>query len=213
MIDLKLLQKIKEAVGKRNRKHVTAADVLACVSKESGGVPIFHANDKLLAANLRAAEKITGISQDQIKQTMIIQSGPYQGEIAKFRAEPGYWKWAQNYKSAFKNTDLLLLSCSFGLGQKMTRWYVAGVPVGEWIPNIKGFMGNVPLQLLYCAGDLDALMVQTKGDKALAFTRYNAGPSANKNWPAYKAYGLPVFEKSLVLAKEIEKISTEETQG
>ena len=78
MIDLKLLQKIKEAIGKRNRKYVTAADVLACVSKESGGVPIFHANDKLLAANLRAAEKITGISQDQIKQTMIIQSGPYQ---------------------------------------------------------------------------------------------------------------------------------------
>ena len=206
MIDLKLLQKIKEAIGKRNRKYVTAADVLACVSKESGGVPIFHANDKLLAANLRAAEKITGISQDQIKQTMIIQSGPYQGEIAKFRAEPGYWKWAQNYKSAFKNTDLLLLSCSFGLGQKMTRWYVAGVPVGEWIPNIKGFMGNVPLQLLYCAGDLDALMVQSKGDKALAFTRYNAGPAANKNYPAYKAYGLPVYEKSLLLQKEIEEL-------
>jgi len=44
------------------------------------------------------------------------------------------------------------------------------------------------------------LLVGTKGDRALAFTRYNAGPSATQTNPAYISYGLVVEKLATVQA-------------
>lgn len=189
-MNTQIKEQIEEAIAKRKRAYVTAADVAAVVCKESHAVPYFSTTDPLYKANLRAASAITGLTQVALKSALIIASGPYKGKIAKFRCEPGYWSWAKKQK--FTPIDQFLLSCSFGVGQKMTRYYVYGTPQSKWISSIRKLMAQVELQLLYVAGDLDKLLVGTKGNRALAFTRYNAGPSATAKSPAYKAYGLPV---------------------
>lgn len=205
-MDLALKAKVEEILATRQRKHVRVSDTLACIDKESGGAPIFRGTEILFKQNLRAAEKITGLSIDQIRAAMTIQDGPYKGMISKFRCEPGYWQWAQKYSKVFKPEELLLLSCSFGLGQKMSRWLITGMPVHEYLPFIRKFMGSISLQIQYCAGDLDSLLVGTKGDRPLAFTRYNAGPSATVNNPAYKPYGLVVAEKAKKLEQDLKEI-------
>lgn len=205
-MDLALKTKVEEILGQRPRKHVRVSDTLACIDKESGGVPIFRGTEILFKQNLRAAEKITGLTTEQIRSAMIIQDGPYKGFIAKFRCEPGYWQWAQRYAKVFKPEELLLLSCSFGLGQKMSRWLLTGMPVHEYLPFIRKFMGSVSLQIVYCIGDLDSLLVQSGGNRPLAFTRYNAGPSATDKNPAYKAYGLVVDAKAKKLEQDLKEM-------
>lgn len=207
VLDIALKNKVEEVLKQRPRKHVRVSDVLACVDKESGGVPIFNASDVLLKQNLIAASRITGLTEAQIRQAMTITDGPYKGMLSKFRCEPGYWKWAKQYAPTFKKNpeDLILLACSFGVGQKMSRWLVTGTPVHEWVPLIRKFMGSLSLQIVYCAGDLDNLLTHANGDRPLAFTRYNAGPSATNKSPAYEAYGLKVAAKAKQFEEELKK--------
>lgn len=205
-MDIALKAKVEEILKQRQRKHVRVADVLACVDKESGGVPVFHERDVLFKQNLIAASRITGLTEAQIRQAMTITDGPYKGMVSKFRCEPGYWQWAQRYKAAIpKAEDRLLLACSFGVGQKMSRWLVTGVPIHDWIPAIRKFMGSLSLQIAYCAGDLDNLLAHANGDRPLAFTRYNAGPSATQKSPAYAAYGVKVAGKAKLFEEELSK--------
>lgn len=204
-MDLALKAKVEEILAQRPRKKVRVADVLACIDKESGGVPIFNAKDALLRQNILAAQRITGLTPAQIRQAMTIQDGPYKGMISKFRCEPGYWAWAQKYAKVLKPEERLLLSCSFGVGQKMSRWLITGIAVHDFLPIIRKFMGSLSLQVAYCAGDLDNLLENAKGDRPLAFTRYNAGPSATDKNPAYAAYGLNVAARAKRLEEELNK--------
>lgn len=205
-MDIALKNKVEEVLKQRPRKQVRVADVLACIDKESGGVPVFHERDVLLKQNLIAASRITGLTEAQIRKAMTITDGPYKGMISKFRCEPGYWSWAQKYQAAIKNPeDRILLACSFGVGQKMSRWLVTGMPIHEWLPFIRKFMGSLSLQITYCAGDLDNLLAHANGDRPLAFTRYNAGPSATSKSPAYEAYGVKVAGKAKVFEEELKK--------
>lgn len=174
---------------------MTPADILAVIERESGNCLYFRATDALLAWNTSDAEKITGLSKDVIHKAMIIGAGPHKGQISKFRCEPGYWAWAKNL-SGLSDVDKLLLSCSFGYGQKMSRWLVGKLPKPEWIPFVRNFMGNTSLQIMYIAGDLDQLLKLSNGDRALAFTRYNAGPGATAKSPAHKNYGTPVAKRA-----------------
>lgn len=82
----------------------------------------------------------------------------------------------------------------------MMRWLIDGIPEDNWFSIIDDFIGDVPLQLLYVAGDIDEMLIGTEGDRALAFTRYNAGPSAIDTNPAYKAYGIPVAHCAAIQA-------------
>lgn len=203
-MDLALKAKVEEIIAQRPRKHVRVSDVLAVIDKESGGVPIFRGTEILFKQNLQAASNITHLTTDQIRQAMTIQDGPYKGMISKFRCEPGYWLWAKRYANAIKKPeDLILLSCSFGLGQQMSRWLVTGTPVHEWAATVRKFMGSVSLQIAYCVGNIDSLLVQSNGNRALAFTRYNAGGSATEKNPAYKTYGLVVEAKAKRFEEEL----------
>jgi len=191
-VDLALKSKVDEVLATRPRKFVRASDVLAVIDRESHGVLVFKQTDQLYKDNLHAAHKITGISEADIIATMVIKDGPFKGQVSKFRCEPGYWQWAQKYAKVFKPTELLLLSCSFGLGQKMSRWLITGMATNEWLDFIRHFMGSASQQIAYCAGDVDQLLSTTGGERAVAFARYNAGPGAKKDGAAYKNYGLPV---------------------
>ncbi|HEY9684684.1 MAG TPA: hypothetical protein V6C86_24095 [Oculatellaceae cyanobacterium] len=209
MFDLTLKAKIEEIMAQRPRKMVRVSDVLAVIDEESGGCPFFKPTDKQYAENLAAAVQITGMAPADIKAAMLIKFGAYNGQIAKFRVEPGYFKWALNYKKVFKPQDLIILACSFGLGQKMARWLINGVNQKEWIESIRHFMGSQNIQIAYVIGDLDQLLVGAKGDRQLAFTRYNAGPRASKASGAFTTYGKPVAEKAEEFEKQLnpEKIN------
>lgn len=172
-----LINRVHSIMATKSRKHVTSADVLAVIQKESGGVPYFTGAEPLFKANLAAAERITGMSQVSILQAVTyLQAGPLQGKFYKFRCEPGYYDWAKSLRGSWTPQDRFLLSCSFGLGQKMARWLVGqGIEPLKWIEFIHKFAFDQNLQVQYVCGDLDGLLIQSGGDRLLAFTRYNQG--------------------------------------
>ena len=171
-----LINRVHTVIATKPRKQVTSADVLAVIQKESGGVAHFLGNEPLFRQNLRAAQTITGLDQTSILQSVMITQGLLAGKHYKFRCEPGYWEWAKKLKGSWTQQDRFLLSCSFGLGQKMARWLVSsGVPGADWINFIQKFAFDQNLQVQYICGDLDALLVQARGQRQVAFTRYNQG--------------------------------------
>jgi hypothetical protein len=180
-MDKGVIQLAKTALTAKSRQHVTLADILAVCERESHCVPVFTERDNLYRVNLKAASQITGLAEVDLVKALIIPVGVYKNYVAKFRCEPGYWKWAKEVKGSFTQPERFLLSCSIGVGQKMTRWLVTGTPKQQWIPGIKHFMGSVATQLLYVAGDLDRLIDISSGDRKLAYTRYNAGPGAKQH--------------------------------
>lgn len=201
-MDAALQAKAQEMWLKMPRKHVRVSDILAVIERESHGAPIFHTEDKLYHANVKAASQITGLSRAEIVRAATIEHGALKGMVAKFRCEPGYWKWS-NTLQALSPGERFLLACSFGLGQKMARWLVVKTPKPEWISFVKNFMGSISLQVLYVAGDLDALLAGTNGDRALAFARYNGGPAMTKQSRPYREYGIPVAERAAQIEKEL----------
>lgn len=205
-MDAELILKVKNALADGRRKFVSVADVLAVIDRESEGVPIFRKTDHLFQDNLAAAAKITGVPAAKLANAAIIQGGPYKGSIAKFRCEPGYWDWAKSLTNRdWLPEERFILSCSFGLGQKMARWLLTGVAPGDWMSIIRQFMGSDRLQIMYVAGDLERLLADSHGDKALAFTRYNAGSKANQSWKAYQDYGLVVAKRAEEIDQQLKE--------
>lgn len=201
----KLIEAARKALAAKPRRHVKIEDVLAVIKKESGFSPIFNPNDLLYKQNLRAAQRITGLPATEIIAAVRIPSGEFKGELAKFRCEPGYWEWAKKFTRPAR--DEFLLSCSFGLGQKMARWLVANTPEATWMQTVVKFMGDVPTQLLYICGDLDALMIAAGGNKPVAFTRYNEGtrfdPVTKKPVPRITEYGRVTDKYRTEIAKAL----------
>ncbi|MBY0548735.1 MAG: hypothetical protein K2W95_15805 [Candidatus Obscuribacterales bacterium] len=192
----------------KSRRFVTVADILGCVQKESGFCSYFNESDKLFKDNKAAAARIAKIEPAKIVEYCVIPNGPLEDKIGKFRCEPGYWTWSSNLKPAgrFGEQERFLLSCSFGLGQKMMRWLVANTPTLTWFSLIQKFMGDEEMQLLYCAGDLDSLMVGAGGNKPVAFTRYNEGfvldKVTRKPLPRVTAYGKTVSSYAAAIEKQ-----------
>lgn len=175
--DKTLIVRVQRIISSKPRRFVSAADVLAVIQKESGGVGYFTGQEPLYKANLAAAADITGLSKDQIiKAVTYPDASKYAGFLYKFRCEPGYWTWASKLKGSWSGEQRFLLSCSFGLGQKMARWLLSGVPGARWMPFLELFNENQDLQVQYCAGDLDQLMAAAKDhNRLVAYTRYNEG--------------------------------------
>lgn len=209
-MDAALISKVKEVLAARPRKHVRLSDVLAVIEHESHGSAIFRTTDLQYQQNLNAAAKITGMSSDAIRKAAVIQSGPFKGCIAKFRCEPGYYAWAKTLKNRpWTAEEKFLLSCSFGLGQKMMRWLVSGTAPGDWMSIIRQFMGSVNLQIAYCAGDLEQLIARY-GDREVAFTCYNAGHDRDEDYwiAARKNYGKPVAARAAELEQKFKGETT-----
>lgn len=203
-----LVERVRAVLEGNPRKHVLLSDIVAVIEKESSGVAVFNKTDDLFRDNLRAAIRITGLPEELILKAVTIQSGPLKGSIAKFRCEPGYWRWANGLTNRpWTKEERFLLSCSFGLGQKMARWLVTGVAPGDWMSIIRQFMGSEKLQINYCAGDLEQLLNRYGGDRPIAFTCYNAGHDRAKEYwkAAMLKYGKPVADKAAQLEKELKK--------
>ena len=187
-MEIKYLDEIKAAIALKPRHFVTWQDVEAVIQQETSGVPIFNPNETLYKLNLLSAENLADLPPAVIKQSVTIIQGPLEGKICKFRMEPGYWRWADS-QTGLDIQLRVLLACSLGVGQKMARWLITNVPKYQWGNVIRHFMADVPTQLLYVAGDLDNLLLQSEGDRLLAYTRYNAGAGAK----TVSKYGRDVF--------------------
>lgn len=202
----RLIELAQHVHAAKPRRFVTVPDILATVQKESGFCSYFNESDQLFKDNRAAAARIAKIEPAKIVQHCIIPEGQLKGKIGKFRCEPGYWTWSSSLKPLpATEQERFLLSCSFGLGQKMMRWLVGNTPREKWFDLIQDFMGDEEQQLLYCAGDLEQLMAGVKGNKEVAFTRYNEGfvldKQTRKPLPRVTAYGRTVFSYSAAIAK------------
>jgi hypothetical protein len=205
MVDRGLLVRVKQIYGEKARGDVTIADVLAVIMKESSGVPTFTGKEALYRANLRAADgwrengtwRSTDTTEQEIAQAFIIPDGPLKGLRAKFRFERSYWyKWAlplaQEHKSLFTPTDLVVLSSSVGLGQQMIRYVVEHHKPQDMLAAARRFMGDVAEQIRWVIGNLQRIHNE---DKQLMFARYNLG-SAKINGFTYWHYGKDVLASS-----------------
>ena len=200
MIDFGLVAAAKKAVTAKPRQHVTPAILCAVAIQESSGVPYFIDTKpgSLWSLNLRDAKRHTGFTERQIRDmiTIPLKIGKYvpprimQGQLAKFRFEPGYW----NKYAHLARTDRFYYSCSWGLCQFMGP-NISKDPDTKGIEFIKEFMANTDLQLLYGAGMLEELLDTNHGDLFKSYCEYNSG-DPNCKAPAVIRRAKDVVEKA-----------------
>jgi hypothetical protein len=170
-------------IQQRNLKLVTVDDVLSVVTLETHGQEWFNPNcncDALYKANMQALRNGTGITEQQWLEAIRVKSGPNKGLVPKFRWEAGYMEWARQAAPRAKlyGASAAILACSFGLGQKMARWLLSNHPPEKWAQIISEFNADPRLQVDTCAKDLEYLLHLSEGYRPIAYTRYNAGPTA-----------------------------------
>lgn len=202
MIDQALVAAAKRVVASKPRNHITPAMLLAAVMQESSGVNYFtdFAPDSLFHANVTAACRY--YKKKKLADGQIIRLGPYNtgfspadikrliafpakvsskigadwavppgliGKFAKFRFEYGYWE--NRDIARLPNEQRFYASCSWGvvqfMGPNISKEYDASF--------IRRFAADIPLQLLYGAGELDKLLTRTDGDLFRAYKAYNSG--------------------------------------
>jgi hypothetical protein len=169
-----LYNQLKTLITSVEYKHVTPEDALAVCQVESQCDPIFRMGDPLFAANLDMVLKTTNLPRQMLGEAILIRKGPLIGQMAKFRFEPTYWTWAQKQK--LNSVQLMLMmSCSFGLAQQMTRWIVGENRVEEWTSIVENFKADTGLQLRWLIGNLDKLLANNDNNLVLAYAAYNCG--------------------------------------
>ncbi|MBY0545802.1 MAG: hypothetical protein K2W95_00785 [Candidatus Obscuribacterales bacterium] len=173
MIDLGLIAIAKKAVAAKPRKYVTAAHVVAVAMQESHGVPYFNPFEAQYRANLRAACRITGMSESEIRKLIVFPQeingwkvpSYLVNKFAKFRCEPGYWKPEKHETKA----EAFYQACSFGIGQLMAPHLKGDTN------TVKRFAADVNAQALWIAGMMEQLLTAAKGDLKKAYAGYNSG--------------------------------------
>lgn len=175
-----LINQLKGLINPTDYKCVTIADALAVCQQESDCIPVFKVDDPLFAVNLGTAVKTTGLPKTMIGEAITIRKGPYVGQMAKFRLEPSYWDWAQ--KQRLNSLQMMLMmSCSFGVGQQMMRWAVPAGQVETWTAFVENFKADTGLQLQYLLGNLKKLLDEAEGDLDRAYRGYNSGDINSQN--------------------------------
>lgn len=168
----KIYKQIIARVGNADA-HIGPADIIAVALQESGGCPVFAPKDDLYRANMDAAMKETTLPEALLLDALIIKSGLYQGQIAKFRFEPGYWAWSKT-QGLPSPTLRFLCSCSFGIGQQMIRW-VLPADKNSWPVFIENFKSDTDIQITYLLLKLRTLMIENNGSLRIAYKAYNSG--------------------------------------
>lgn len=171
-------QEVIARVGKSD-PHIQPADVIAVCLQESTGDPVFHPSDPLYRDNINAAIKETTLPEALLLDALLIKSGPYKGQISKFRFEPSYWLWTKSQQLP-SPTLRFLCSCSFGVGQQMMRWVLPPKKT-DWLPFIENFKGDVDVQVTYVMLKLRSLLIQTDGSLYKAYKAYNSGDPNSKD--------------------------------
>jgi hypothetical protein len=174
-----LYDECRELIKSANYQHVAVFDALAVCEQESGCNPVFEYEDPLFVVNIGAAYEGTKLPKQMIWEAVLIKKGPNQGRIAKFRFESAYWDWAQQQR--YNSLQIMLLmSCSFGLGQQMMRWVAPKVP-DEANTFAENFKADTSIQLRYLLGNLDKLLAANDNNLAEAYAGYNSGDSHSKD--------------------------------
>jgi hypothetical protein len=117
--------------------------------------------------------------------------------VAKFRFSPARWKEINSDKN-LAQLDIsvrFLLSCSIGLGQKIMLYLYKevlkeGHSSAKALDTCLKFVHNRESQVNQVYKDLEYWFTQSKGDKLLGFSMYNAGFVKEHN-----TYGLEILER------------------
>lgn len=194
-------------------RSILCSDVLAVCDKESSGVEYFTNADSLFKQNLRAAQKITGLSEKDIL-SMVTLPGTKNNlfhefmfqkfgvgtptKYIKFRCEPSIFKIVKGFKE-FTLKEKFLLACSVGVGQKLLYYYLANSkkPKSQWMPAARAFSMNVEAQIREVISNMSWWLLKAKGDKTLAFSYYNAGGGIKQS----TQYGIAVNNLTQIYKK------------
>lgn len=171
---------------------VTLADLLAVMQSETGRDGWFCAWCGPFKANLKVVTDNYKITEADWTATIRGIDGQAKGLIPKFRLEPSYMGWAKQAHDGivFSPIQQAQLSCSWGLGQQMARWYLASYDSREWMPRLVQFRESPELQIRQLISALEVLLTHAHGNRELAYTRYNAGP----NTALISKYGMDTYE-------------------
>jgi len=181
--------------------------MLAVIKKESSYSPVFLEGERQFRENLATAVNATGLRETEVRALITIParigfwkvSRELAGRLAKWRLEPAWYVkgMQEDFLHAF------YWGSSWGLVQFM-GFNVCPNINDPGLPNkIQRFAADIPMQLLYCAGELEKLLILSNHNRPLAFTRYNAGAKAQETWDAYRNYGLIVDGYRHQIAREI----------
>lgn len=211
-----LVDACKKAIATKTRTHprghpaVKVEDMLAVIKKESSFNPVFLEGERQLKENLATAVWATGLRESEIRALITISPRvgywkvprELSGRLAKWRLEPEWY--VKSMRLHFLNA--FYWSSSWGLVQFM-GFNICPDVTREDLPNIiQRFAADIPMQLLYCAGELEKLLKLSNYNRPLAFTRYNAGAGAQETWDAYKSYGLIVDGYRHQIARELNAV-------
>lgn len=187
-------------------KHATREDVLAVCRAETSCDGWFHkCCDPLYKANMIAMTSRTGIAEGHILEAIQMMDPLKRPMIPKFRYETVWERYGVQFGAEYPLSRLqkALFCCSWGIGQKGAPFLVAHLKPKERLPYLMEFMHSEKMQLVQVVKDLDVLLAMSQGKRDIAFTRYNAGPSAH----VVTGYGAKVenYRKQLLALKEVEK--------
>lgn len=168
---------------------ISFAEILAVMDKESSGNEFFVGNERLFKDNMAAAERITGATRKDILDVVYVADKKY----LKFRCEPSIYKLVvKNCKKFTLPKDRFMLSSSLGVGQKLMYYWLARhePDQSKWMNRAEQFGADVQLQVKTMTFDLRGCYAAAKGNRALAYSFYNAGTGIKKP----TAYGIAVAE-------------------
>ena len=161
-------------------KAVSKYDVAAVAIQESMGVAFFCTCDSLYKQNLLALSVGSGCDQRRFINYITVQNGASKGEIPKFRFEASWFRLV-NHDDKTKDFPLekrALYSCSIGIGQQSLYYLMKAHQHDDFETFLDNFISSEGMQLRQLLYVLQGEVSGAKGDKALAFTRYNQGHSA-----------------------------------
>jgi hypothetical protein len=155
-------------------------DVTACCIQESHGDGFFCACDQQYKINLLNMSTATGCSQRDFLDYITVKVGAHRGKIPKFRFESSWFRLvrADLWMSKIPLEQQAFLSCSIGMGQQ-SMFYLCDRSKGpESLNYLLQFASQPGMQIRQAYAVLESTMKHMPDNKAMAFTHYNAGPSA-----------------------------------
>jgi hypothetical protein len=175
-----LCENVRLAVQLKDRSIMDIYDVAAVCFKESAGNGFFSPMDVLYRVNLLAVSAGAHVLPNQFEYFIQVHDGPNKGRIPKFRFERSWYEQIQ-ISSLYKHLtklDQALWACSIGIAQKSILYLMASGRTSQSESVVQNFCSDEAVQIRQCYADLEALAVRAHGNKALAFSQYNAGASS-----------------------------------
>ena len=150
--------------------------------------------------------KKTGVGWRALYAVYKPMEGPGKGLMPVFRFEEVWLKEARAWAALAKldPVDTVALSCSWGIGQKWGLAYVESQAHEEpklARETLRNFLTNQDVQLKQVVADYASCLRQSQGNRALAFSRYNAGMRCL----AVTGYGASVLAKADAFAKQLKE--------